>query len=92
MTNIYREPDPRMGPDRVSDAYPMGPDRDEVLELRRLITGIHIIDPATAPQVSPEEFANFDPRGPEQFDSHEEYMAARDLEQWGYNPFTEYEE
>lgn len=80
---------------RSTSIFPGGPSRRdddtltdaaEVRAARRIIAGYRIIDPATARQVTPEEFLAF---GPEQFDSHAEYEAARDLEHWGDDPFGE---
>ena len=65
-----------LGPDRPEQEYPLT-DAAEVREARDLL-GEFIRQCA-------EDCIN----GPEQYDSHEEYMAARDRELWGDAPFEE---
>lgn len=67
-----------MGPDRQSDAYPLT-DRGEVRTVRYWLDGGR-----EAPA-----FGHLIDLGPEQFATHEDYMAARELDEWGCNPFEE---
>lgn len=74
MNDIYQSPSPPMGPDRQSDAYPLT-ERAEVEAARRF--GIEL-NGVAVPFIE-EAFIDL---GPEQFASHEEYVAAA-YEIWG---------
>lgn len=79
MSGIYRAPDPPIGPDRQSDAYPLT-DAAEVAALRREYPQRYRIRIPLGVLLQ---------LGPEQFATHEEYEAARELDEWGCNPFEE---
>lgn len=81
MTGIYQAPDPPIGPDRASNAYPM---TDFERNLRQILRGHGWLESPAYRMKDPAAGSAYGAAyaGPEQFASHEEYVAAAH-EIWG---------
>lgn len=79
---------------RSTSIFPGGPprrDNDPLTDAAEVRAARRILQRARTGRLRNVDYGGVlaDPLGPEQFDSHAEYEAARDLEQWGDDPFGE---